>query len=187
MLKNFTHDLALFQSMKRGNRLALTSLFSHHYERLCTFAFQYVRNKEEAEEIVSTVFFSLWQNRERLIIDKNVKAYLYTCVKNESLSILKKRQPFFTDLDDVLMIHADNHDRPDYSYEYSEADAYFQHIVNGLPLRCKQIFVLNRYENLKYKEISDLLEITEKTVENQVCKALVIVREKMRQFYTEIR
>lgn len=180
-----TQDIALFQSMKQGNRLALNSLFLTYYKGLCQFAYQYTRNKEETEEIVSDVFFSLWQNRDRITIEVSVKAYLYTCVKNASIALVKKRQPLFNDLEDVLNSYAARHHEPDRLHEYVELKEYFNRAVESLPIRCKQVFILNRFDNLKYKEISTLLNISEKTVENQIVKALVVLRNALNRYTTK--
>lgn len=178
-------DIALFQSIKQGNRLAFNSLFLSYYKSLCHFAYQYTRNKEETEEIVNDVFFALWQKKDRITIELSVKAYLYTCVKNASIALVKKRQPLFNDLEDVLNSYAARHQEPDSIQEYAELKEYFNSAVESLPIRCKQIFILNRFDNLKYKEISTLLNISEKTVENQIVKALVVLRNALNRYTTK--
>lgn len=180
-----TQDIALFQSMKQGNRLAFNSLFLTYYKSLCQFAYQYTRNKEETEEIVSDVFFVLWQNKDRINIELSVKAYLYTSVKNAAIAIVKKRQPLFNDLEDVLNRYAAREQEPDNLQEYNELKAYFNRTIESLPIRCRQIFILNRFDNLKYKEISLLLNISEKTVENQIVKALVVLRNALISYTTK--
>jgi RNA polymerase sigma-70 factor, ECF subfamily len=142
-----------------------------------------VRNKEEAEEAVSEVFFQLWKNRNHLIIEHNVKAYLYVSVKNASLAIIRLRQPFFEDIDDVLTAaNLTDHAHPEKIIEFHELRDHFQQAVDQLPARCRQVFVLNRFDSLKYKEISDLLGISEKTVEHQIAKALSILRESLHRY-----
>jgi RNA polymerase sigma-70 factor (ECF subfamily) len=168
--------------MKQGNRLAFNSLFITYYKSLCQFAYQYTRNKEETEEIVSDVFFSFWQNKDKINIEQSVKAYLYTSVKNAAMALVKKRQPLFNDLEDVLNSYAARHHEPDSIQEYTELKEYFNRVVDTLPIRCKQIFILNRFDNLKYKEISALLNISEKTVENQIVKALMVLRSALSKY-----
>lgn len=181
-----SQDITLFQSVQQGNRLAFNTLFLTYYSPLCQFAYQYVRNKEETEEIVSDVFFTLWQNRDRLSIDRSVKSYLYTCVKHAAIAAIKKRQPLFLDIDDLLTAQIADNEQPDRLHEFSEMAAYFQKAVDTLPLRCRQVFMLNRFDNLRYKEIGELLHISEKTVENQIVKALALLRERMQHYLTKL-
>jgi len=176
-------DISLFKALQQGQRLALTTLFTTYYELLCQFAYQYLRNKEEAEEVVSEVFVQLWKNRERLSIDKSVKAYLYVSVKHAAIAAIRSRQPLFEDIDDLL--HMSDQSQPENTLEFLDLQQHFDRAVDRLPPRCKQVFMLNRFDNLKYKEISTLLDISEKTVEHQIAKALSILRETMQRYLRE--
>lgn len=180
-------DIALFTSVQQGERLALTTLFTNYYQPLCQFAYQYVRNKEEAEEVVSEVFVQLWKNRHRITIYKSVKAYLYTSVKHACIASLRARQPFFETIDDVLTsAHVTDGTQPQNLMEFKELQDHFHYAVDQLPPRCRQVFVLSRFDNLKYKEISEVLDISEKTVEHQLAKALSILRETLQRYFREL-
>lgn len=142
-----------------------------------------MRNKQEAEEAVSEVFFQLWKNRDHINIEQNVKAYLYISVKNACLAVIRLRQPLFQDIDDVLIATTlTDHSHPEKIIEFHELRDHFQRAVDQLPPRCQQIFILNRFDSLKYKEIGDLLGISEKTVEHQIAKALSILRESLHRY-----
>lgn len=180
-----SQDIALFNALKQGNKLALNSLFKAYYFSLCSFAFQYLRNKEEAEEVVSDVFFTLWSSRNEIRVEKSVKAYLFTCVRNASIHRIKKRQPLFENVEDVLMSRHEEGVNPQQKIEYAELNNHYQRAVERLPARCKEIFLLNRVDNLRYNEISELLSLSEKTVEGHMMNALSKLRESMQHYLRE--
>lgn len=166
-------DILLFQRIRLDDRTALNALFSQYYTKLCRFACSCSITREQAEEIVSDVFFMIWKNRERIDIRINVRAYLYACVRNAAIALSRQRPPEIT--------LSDEHDKadmstPDMHILYEELHTRVQGAVEKLPARCKQIFIMNRMYGLKYKEIASILSISEKTVEHQVAKALELVR-----------
>lgn len=166
-------DMVLFQRIRQDDRLALNALFALYYQKLCRFACSCSLTHEQAEEVVSDVFFMIWKDRERIDIRLNVKAYLYKCVKHSALAVIKKQQPEVT--------LSDAHDQadtqtPEMYILYRELHDQVQRAVDKLPARCRQIFVMSRLDGLKYKEIASILAISEKTVEHQLAKALELVR-----------
>ncbi|MBT1689261.1 RNA polymerase sigma-70 factor [Dawidia soli] len=177
------HDIALFQRIRADDRVALNALFAQYYQKLCGFAYTYLRNTDEAEEAVSDVFFTLWRHRHQLSIDKNLKAYLYTSVRHAALAVLRARRPALEDADDSGLVEtlADTRD-PESALAYDELRQHIDAAVDTLPPRCRQIFLMSRMEALTYREISEVLGISEKTVENQLVKALGLLRTAIRQY-----
>ncbi|HOX83905.1 MAG TPA: RNA polymerase sigma-70 factor [Chryseolinea sp.] len=173
-------DQTLFIRIQKNDRLALNTLFAHYYQKLCFFANTYLRNSLESEEVVADVFFTIWKNRHTLIIEKNFKSYLYVSARHASLAAIKKRQPLFEDIEDILfstnLLDATD---PEKILTYKELQHQLDIAIEGLPSRCKQIFLMSRMEGLSYKQISDILGIAEKTIENQLVKALRILRDSM--------
>jgi len=94
------NDITLFQRIRADDRVALNALFAQYYQKLCAFACTYLHNPAEAEEAVSDVFFNLWRSRHQLAIEKSLKAYLYTAVRNAALATLRNREPLFEDVSD---------------------------------------------------------------------------------------
>ncbi len=170
-------DQALFSRIKKDDRLALNTLFAHYYQKLCFFANTYLRNSEESEEVVADVFLTIWKNRHQLVIEKSFTSYLYVSVRHASLAAIKKRQPVFEDVEDILFNTnlLDTND-PEKILTHKELQHQLDVVIESLPSRCKQIFLMSRMEGLPYKEISEILGIAEKTIENQLVKALRILR-----------
>jgi RNA polymerase sigma-70 factor (ECF subfamily) len=174
------NDIALFNRIKNNDdRLALNTLFAQYYESLCSFAFSYLHSTEEAEESVADVFFQLWKNRHQLEIDKNLKSYLYVSVKHATFALIKKSKLTFEEIDDTIESTVSDDITPQTLLDYEELHEKVNVAINKLPHRCRQIFLMSRYEGLKYREIGAILSISEKTVENQLIKALAHVRSSL--------
>jgi RNA polymerase sigma-70 factor (ECF subfamily) len=176
-------DIALFERLRKDDRLALNTLFANYYKKLCVFADTYLRNREESEEVVSDVFVTLWRQRHQLVVESNLRAYLYIYVRHGCFAVLRKRRPEFEDVDDEAVAGELTHTvDPERILHFKELKAHLDEAVLQLPLRCRQIFMMSRYDGLRYKEISEILSISEKTVENQLIKALSIVRTHLARY-----
>jgi RNA polymerase sigma-70 factor (ECF subfamily) len=175
-------DSTVINLIREGNGQAFEKIFREYFKSLHAYAYTFMKDNEQAEEIVQNVFCRIWEKREQLKPDGSLKAYLYRAVHNESLNYLKhqKTRAAFT-------VHHSNIDEP-VSVEASEKlmvaelDGHIQQALNDLPQQCRIIFQLSRFENLKYKEIADHLNLSIKTVENQMGKALKILRVKLAEF-----
>ncbi len=176
-------DIELFNRIKRNDRLALNTLFAQYYQKLCSFAYSYLRHHEEVEEVVSDVFFNLWQKRHQLKIETNLKAYLYVCVKHGAFAVIKLRQPHVVNIDDVLLDERfTERNTPEQYLAFKELEGHFEWAIQKLPPGCKQVFLLKWREELSYRDIGEILGISEKTVENQLVRAMCKIKESLR-FY----
>ncbi|MDG1719947.1 MAG: sigma-70 family RNA polymerase sigma factor, partial [Bacteroidia bacterium] len=122
------------------------------------------------------VFLSVWNKRNRLKLDSNLKTYLYTAVKNRSINHIKKNKlviVFDEQIDTLSDFEADH------SLLEKEQLIIIQQIMNDLPSKCKQVFAMSRIDQLSNKEIASFLDISIKTVEAQITKALKIFRKKL--------
>jgi RNA polymerase sigma-70 factor (ECF subfamily) len=141
-----------------------------------------MKDDEQAEEIVQNVFCRIWEKREQLKADGSLKAYLYRSVHNESLNYLKHQKTRT-----AFQVHFNNNEdetagEASEKIMVTELDGHIQKALNELPLQCRIIFQLSRFENLKYKQIADQLNLSVKTVENQMGKALKVLRLKLAEF-----
>lgn len=175
-------DNQIFETIKIGDEAAFERLFRSFYPRLCGFAATLVTDREEAEEVVQTLFCRLWEQRDTLEVTTSVQAYLFRAVRNASLNHLKKVK-----IRDVYKVYnratmEQNHAfQPDHAV-HSELRQALERAIAGLPEQCRIIFKMSRFEELKYKEIADKLNISPKTVENQMGKALKVLRLQMVEF-----
>ena len=144
-------------------------LFFHYYDDLYRFAFRYLQQRELAEEVVSDVFMSIWQKRQSFSEVKNLKVYLYVITKNHALNYLKKNSKSLLFFAHEVQHHdVSTTDNPESKLLNDELRKEIDAAIDELPDRCKEVFQLVRLDGLKYKEVAEILDISVKTVENQL-------------------
>lgn len=141
---------------------------------------QYVKNDEDASEIVNDAFIALWEKRDQLALDDSIKSYLYTVVKNKSINFLKKKRMVFED-SDVFSFIPNNNANVLQQMEGKEMEQLIFKTIDKLPRKCKQIFILSRKEQLSNKEIGVIMGITPKTVENQITIAIKTIKQSIQK------
>jgi len=171
--------------IRSGDSAAFEELFNLYCQQLINFSRNYVTDKQIAENIVQDVFVSVWQNRTNLNPSKMIKAYLFTSVKNNSLKHLRHLKIENKGIEDNPPYGSDD-ERPDRKLDGKEIELKIHQAINELPEKCKEIFKMNRFENLKYAEIAQNLDISIKTVETQMGRALKKLRERLMPLLTMI-
>jgi RNA polymerase sigma-70 factor, ECF subfamily len=168
--------------MQQLDRKSFESLFRDEYNGLCFFAQMYVKDSEAAREIVQDAFMGLWEKRATIDITRNVRAYLTTGIRNKCLNYLRDNKKFHTNLLEIENLPSN--DEPPGSFisdHLTEQELHnsIQNAIGELPEKCREVFLLSRNENLKYREISEKLGISVKTVEAQMSKALLYLRTRL--------
>lgn len=160
---------------------AFESFYKNHYEALCRFAMRYLDSEAASRDLVQDLFVDLWINRNHINIATSAKAYLYTAVRNRSLSKLRSKLGVvqLPDDSDDLMIYPDNLDYPALESAVNEA-------IARLPEKCRAIFELSRDHGMKNYQIAEKLNISEKTVENQMTIALGRLKQVTKGFFSVI-
>jgi len=159
---------------------AFSSLYAEIHRSLYDFALAIIKRREAAEEITADVFIRLWERRNT-IRDATIRSwrlYLFTCIKNASLNYLRdhKREVFFG-LDQVSVSEWKLEASPEELMITAEMAGRLNRAVSELPVKCGLIFRLVKEEGLSYKEVAQLLDVSIKTVENQIGIALKKIRE----------
>lgn len=154
-------------------------LFREQYNQLANYAYSILRSREDAEDVVQDVFIKVWQKDPSVVTNDGIKFYLLTATKNTCISFLRKQAGKTT-------VAPDNMALPAISEEpVKEEPVDYQTLIKNalalLPPQCQTIFKLSRFTNLSYRQIADELGLSVKTVENQMGKALKIMREYARQ------
>jgi RNA polymerase sigma-70 factor, Bacteroides expansion family 1 len=165
---------------------AFEQMFKAHYKELHSYANVMLRDEDTAEEIVQSMFLKFWEKRELLNVQTSIKAYLYKCVYNDSLNYLKHQKVKTKYQDFAAYTMNDHHEAASSRVELTELQYKLQEVLNELPEHCRTIFQMSRFEELKYREIAEQLDLSIKTVENQMGKALKILRLKLADFITLI-
>jgi RNA polymerase sigma-70 factor (family 1) len=166
---------------QHNDQLAYRELFLAFYPPLLQFATGFTKAKQPAEEIVSDVFMSLWEKRSRIEHISNLKIYLYTSIRNASLNYLSRNnQVLLTDLSEIPIELSTLPLNPERMMITAEMKKMIREAVLKLPARCKLIFKLVKEDELKYREVAELLKISIKTVEAQMTIALKRIGEAVR-------
>ncbi|MBC6109068.1 RNA polymerase sigma-70 factor [Pedobacter sp. CCM 8938] len=166
----------LISLIERGQTATFTKFYTSYFEKLVLASDKYLKDIHEAEEIVQDVFLKVWENPEYLSEVKSIKSYLYRTVINSSINYFNRQKnieqhhlKLASELSDEYLINLD---------EENEMIVLLRSEIEKLPAQCKKVFKLSRFESLKYKEIANQLDISEKTVENHIGNALKILRER---------
>jgi RNA polymerase sigma-70 factor (ECF subfamily) len=170
---NNANDI-LFEKIKSGDKKAFESLFKEHYLHLVAFANTFLHDMNNAENIVQNIFVKLWEKRKKYKIS-SIKGYLMVAVRNSCHNEIKRLQH-----EQNFMLSMKKTDAFEIvNYSDSRVMEKIENIINQLPEQRKRIFKLNRLEGLKYREIAARLNISPKTVEIQMGKALKFLREHL--------
>jgi len=177
MFKNSEKDIVLFDLIKKNNQKAFEELFNKYYQTLCDFSFMMTNDKSIAEEVVSDVFANFWIKRKKIIINKNLQSYLFKSTKNHTISQLRKNKTTFEFIDEDKFSISSLSSLQENGKTKTEMKNEATNLLKIIPERSREVFVLHRYNEFKYKDIAEMLEISIKTVEKHMTKALRLLRE----------
>jgi RNA polymerase sigma-70 factor (family 1) len=155
-------------------------LYRNYYGPLCSHAARFVHNNEVAEDLVSDVFFHVWNGKLHNQIKTSFRAYLFTAVRNKCLTYLKWE--FDKENTQALSNDAVSSDlQPDRIMEYDDLYLLMEKSLSALPPQCQKVFMMSRSEGKSYQEIASKLNISSKAVEAHVSKALTLLRKALKE------
>ena len=169
-------DIQLFNNIKEGDVKAFTTLFDKYYSSLCEFSMMIVGSKQSAEEIVADVFANIWIKRGQHTVNSNLRGYLMRSTKNLTISYMRKKKIQILSLDEIEQLQPKSEFSPDNNILKKESTFSIEKILTQIPEKSRLVFKMHRFENLKYKEIAEILDISIKTVEKHMGKSLKILR-----------
>lgn len=155
-------------------------VFRDYYKPLVRYGNTFLKDSDDAEDIVQQVFVSLWEKRDQLDIQTSIRAVLYKSVQNACLNKIKhlKVRTIYADEMKATAVYEDSSD----FVQAAELNERIQQAMESMPEQCGRIFKMSRFEQLRYQEIADQLGLSVKTIENQMGKALKIVREELKDY-----
>ncbi|NJD21707.1 MAG: RNA polymerase sigma-70 factor [Melioribacter sp.] len=178
-------ELEWIEKIREGDKAAFKKLFEEYYPKLFWFVNRYLMSKEIADDVVKELFIELWQRKDRFVIQSSLNAYLYASARNRAFNYLRSKQSKEKYLtirsmeDEELNIITSSTKTPSEVLEQKELSEAVQSAVELLPGRTKLVFTLHRDDGLTYAEIAQVLEISAKTVENQMARAFKILRSRL--------
>ena len=155
-------------------------MFRTYFTSLCYFAQKYIPDLDTSKEIVHNIFISIWEKREEFDFEKPAKSYLFTSVYNRCMNHIRDQKKFVDgeSSETILGQESVNNDH----LEAAELEDRIWRVIDKLPEKCREVFVLNRFEGKKYSEIASQLKISVKTVEAQMSKALRVLRDHLKDY-----
>ncbi len=171
-------DEILISKIKQDDYSGFNLLFFKYYASLCTYVATIITDSTTAEDIVQDLFVKLWSDRKKIVIYKDIKHYLFRAAKNSAMNFLRAEK--------YRKKAMDNLEIPDFfeETEDSNQEEFLQKLeecIDKLPERSKQVLLLNRFEKLKQKEIGERLNISVKTIKNQLWKSLQYLKSCLQE------
>lgn len=176
----YENEKELLLLLSKGNEEALKLIYQKYWQRLFISAYNVLKDKEGSEDIIQEIFIQLWQRRETLNITTSLGAYLFTATRYQVFHFIRKvpgRPELFENLQERFST-----DAPDLPLYAKDLQQRVDVAVENLPEKCRDIYKLSREQHLSYKAIADHLQISTKTVENQLSIALKKLRDALGDF-----
>ena len=172
-------DNEIIRRIRKGDIKQFEALFRSSYASLVKYAKTLIKDHDTAEEIVQDLFFRFWQNKEKIQIESSLNGYLFRSVHNGCLHYIEHQKVVERHGQEISFNQSPGAESPADILQYKELQARIARTIEKLPERCGQIFCMNRFEGLKYKEIAEKLSVSVKTVEANMGRALKEFRKAL--------
>lgn len=174
------------KQIRKSDINAFEMLFREYYAPLCRYANSFLNDMDAAEEVVQEFFYNYWKDRKKIKIRLSVSSYLYRSVKNNALKYLDRvsvRQRYAERI--IAAATEPGQETLTEQLHARELQQIINDTLQELPERCRTIFIMNRFDGLKYQEIARQLSVSVKTVEANMSKALQVFRKKLKEYHEE--
>jgi RNA polymerase sigma-70 factor (ECF subfamily) len=172
-------DKELMQEIKADNMFAFDVLYKKYCKRLYKFGNNILKSNVDTENLIQDVFLNLWENRNKVEKDSSIKSYIFTITYNSAISIIRKKARESEYVEYLKSLQEVNAEPVNVEVEYKELTNTLDEIVQALPMRQKEVYLLHKVKGLKYNEIAELLNISANTIENHMSRALKTIRRKL--------
>ncbi|PPL02870.1 RNA polymerase sigma factor [Parapedobacter indicus] len=173
-------DETLLPLLQKGDREAYTEIYNRYHGLLYVFAYNRLKNREEAKDIIHELFLKLWRDRAFLQITGRLSVYLYTAVRNRIINSITHQQIANRYIDSFLSyIEAVDSQSADYLARHNDLQAFIEKEIASLQPRMREVFELSRHTNLSRKEIAEKLGVSEETVKSHMHNALKVLKARL--------
>ena len=177
--------LEFWEKIRLGDSTAFSYVFQKYYQALYQFAGRFVKDAQTAENIVQDVFVKLWTNRENCLITSSLKSYLYAATRNTALNFLSHEKKQLS-IEDLMSDRRDTTANPEERIIENEMIDGVHKAIEKLPEKCRYVYLMKRYDDLKYHEIAEILDISINTVKTQMKRALKSLLKNLAYLKTNI-
>ena len=172
-------DDALCSEIRSGSSTAFERLFREHHPGMCAFAFRMIGRDDVAEDLVQEVFLYVWRNRESWQVRTSIRQYLYSALRHGALRLLRHERVVRRNIPETISLLDRAPKLPDARLVRAETIALVQAAIARLPERCRLVYTLHRESGLTYAEVAEVMEISPKTVDVQMGRALKALRRAL--------
>lgn len=173
-------DLALIDLIRAGNELAFREIFKRYNRALFAHAYNKLKDKEEAKDVVQDVFLKFWNySQQENFTPLNLASYLHVAIRNRVLDTLSKSKYASNYVNSLQIFLDEEEERTDFRIREQQLQKHIDQAILSLPSRMRLVFEMSRKEHLSHKEIAQQLNISDQTVTDQIKKALKILRSKL--------
>ena len=169
-------DSEILNLLKTNPKAGFTRLFDSYFEEVCRHIFRYIPDTRTAKDVAQDLFVELWTKRDKLDISSSPGAYLYRMAVSRAINHIRDNKKHrHSDVSEIRSVSTP-YPAPDQIMEAESMRLVITEAIDSLPDRCREVFVLSRFEQMSNGQIAESLEISVKTVENQMTKALKALR-----------
>jgi len=183
---NYSDELFIFERMAEGDQRAMRYFFDKYYDTLCNYINLYIHDRSVSEDLVQDIFIYFWEKRGTLRLETSVKSYLFRASRNKYLNYFRDEkchhliEKEVSSKSEILTSPNDN------DIDLKRLEEVINTSINNLSPRCREVYLLHKNDDLSYKEIAFRMDLSVKTVENQMTIALKKLREQLAPYYEQI-
>lgn len=175
-------DDELLRLVSQGDNDAFGVLFNRYYKDLVLFAGTIIREQQACEDIVQNIFLKFWNQQSTLTIQRSLKSYLLSAVRNSCIEVIRHRKVVSEHQQAMLREDLLTSCNTDHYALYSDLSEHLREALDKLPPKLRECFEMNRFQNLKYHEIAQALNVSVRTVEVRISQSIAFLREHLREF-----
>jgi len=175
-----TTEQQLLSALRFGNEAALRQIFDRHYPLLLADIYRLIPDQSTCEDLAQELFVELWNKRESLDVHSSLRAYLRRAAVNKALNHIKASRRFqFEDADEIGHLPDTTESDAQKREKQESLEETLHTAIDALPEKCRIVFNMSRFEQLSHREIAEKLGISVKTIENQITKAMKMLRDAL--------
>jgi len=174
-------EFPIRKAFENDSTLGITLLFRAYYSQLCSHALRFVSSKAIAEDLVSDIFYEFHSQSSYQNIKTSYRSYLYSSTRNRAFDYVRKEMKRQTSLENASFVSISENLQPDSITQYDDFYQDVQKTIDSMPIKRRQIYLMNRFEGKKIQEIADELTISNRTVEAHLYQAFKFLRNALRE------
>lgn len=169
----------LLELVRNGNPKAFEQLFKIYYSNLCSYLRTIIKEREIIEEIVQELFVHIWENRKDFSPKGNLKSYLFKAVRNRAINHYRHNSVKLNTMEEIKLIYSSDANNIETQFDTKEINQLITNSVTLLPEKCREIFTLVKFNGLNYRQTAVILNLSVKTIETQMGRALKKLKESL--------